>query len=627
MFAYISDYILELAFALGIALIILIAARESPAPRKIGIPKAPLSPIAPARLSSLSPLKPPSFTFQTLPTLLVYKIVEYLDCRSKYLFNSNGDTSIISRFDLFPLLSVSERWRKAALESLYDFCHLNFNQSHKIPVVASPLLPTGFPLSWTGNAHLVKHVCVESTLEKALSEGFFCAPLTKLQNEGIVFSAATSLALSLAIPTEQYPSTDDGPRPANSGVLSLNKVLAANFARSIKRLIPSATDIAVFIPSIGIAEINYTLLCNLLVSTLCQGGVKGVHVYAEEATIPISLDVQGLSGLVRICQGIGVSYTLFALLAYHNAGTLQMLGIRLDAEADWRNLVYGGTKVPAIFNSLAVLALMIGGTPYETTWTAIDNVAPFPVLYTLKVSGGYPFDDDLLFRGNGKTMKNLCLPFHALSRNVLGRFKVLSRNGDSHMNSVHIGFVGLEDNAFVAGRGDALIRQQLRRVLETSAALDISRDTPQMLALATIIATPSTHTLQHLDFGGSSICVSGMIKVIAALPGLVSLTCEVDGPDLVAGVKPTGVYLQGLCEKHYPLSKFFKVLRLSPRCSIRFEKLASVAVHIAILCPSFAFVDMPPNYRKSFSREIAWNMVNKPFDSYASSFRHLMFQD
>ncbi|KAJ1916705.1 hypothetical protein LPJ71_001916 [Coemansia sp. S17] len=562
-----------------------------------------------------------------MPMPIVYKVVEYLDGRSRprsdFKANSRGDFKHL----LLPLLSVSERWRKAALESLYDFCHLNFNQSHKIPVVASPLLPTGFPFSWMGNAHLVKHVCVESTLEKVLSEGFFCAPLTKLQNEGIVFSAATSLTLSLAIPTEQYPSTDDGPSSAIAGVLSLNQVLAANFARSIKRLVPSATDIAVFIPSIGIAEINYTLLCNLLVSTLCQGGVKGVHVYAEEATIPISLDVQGLSGLVRICQGIGVSYTLFALLAYHNAGTLQTLDIRLDAEADWHNLVYGGTKVLATFNSLAVLALMIGGTSYETTWTAIDKVAPFPVLYTLKVSGGYPFDDDLLFRGNGKTMKNLCLPFRALARNVLGRFKVLSRNGVSQMNSVHIGCFGLENNAFVAGRGDALIRQQLRRVLETSAALDISKDTPQMLVLATITATPSTHTLRHLDFGGSSICVSGVIKVIAALPGLVSLTCEVEGPDLVAGVKPTGVYLESLREKHYPLSKCFRVLRLSPRCSIRFEKLASVAVHIAILCPSFAFVDMPPHYRKAFSREIAWNMVNKPFDSYASSFRHLMFQD
>ncbi|KAJ2096373.1 hypothetical protein IW146_010380, partial [Coemansia sp. RSA 922] len=297
MFAYISDYILELAFALGIALIILIATRKSPTPRKIRIPRAPLSPISRARFPRLSALKPPPCTFQTLPMLIVYKVVEYLDGRSSprsdFKANSRGDFKHL----LLPLLSVSERWRKAALESLYDFCHLNFNQSHKIPVVASPLLPTGFPFSWMGNAHLVKHVCVESTLEKVLSEGFFCAPLTKLQNEGIVFSAATSLTLSLAIPTEQYPSIDDGPRSAIAGVLSLNQVLAANFALSIKRLVPSATDIVVFIPSIGIAEINYTLLCNLLVLTLCQGGVKGVHVYAEEATIPISLDVQGLSGL------------------------------------------------------------------------------------------------------------------------------------------------------------------------------------------------------------------------------------------------------------------------------------------------------------------------------------------
>ncbi|KAJ2105537.1 hypothetical protein GGI16_002312, partial [Coemansia sp. S142-1] len=587
MFAYISDYILELAFALGIALIILIATRESPAPRKIGIPKAPLSPISRARLSSLSPLKPPSFTFQTLPMLLVYKIVEYLDYRSKHSFNLNGDTSIANRFNLFPLLSVSERWRKAALRSLYDFCHLNFNQPRKIPVVASPRFPTGFPFSWMGNAHLVKHVCVESTLEKALSEGFFCAPLTKLQNEGIVFSAATSLALSLAIPTEQYPSTDDGPRPANAGVLSLNKVLAANFARSIRRLVPSATDIAVFIPSIGIAEINYTLLCNLLVSTLCQGGVKGVHIYAKEATIPISLSVQGLSGLVRISQEIGVSYTLFALLAYHNAGTLQMLDIRLDAEADWRNLVYGGTKVLATFNSLAVLALVIGDTPYETTWTAIDNMAPFPVLSTLRLLGGYPFDDDLLFRGNGKTMKDLCLPFRALARNVLGRFNVLSRCGVSQMNSVHIGCVRAEDNAFVAEQGDALIRQQLRRVLEISVTLSISDHTPQMLIYKTIEAAPSTHTLRHLYFGGLVFRVDGVINMVGAFTGLVSLAFMVEDRGLAAWVNPASLHLRYFRAKYYPLNKCFRVLRVMHSNGFSVEEVARIAMHIAVVCPGF----------------------------------------
>ncbi|KAJ2046690.1 hypothetical protein GGH13_009295 [Coemansia sp. S155-1] len=296
-----------------------------------------------------------------------------------------------------------------------------------------------------------------------------------------------------------------------------------------------------------------------------------------------------------------------------------MLDIRLDAEADWRNLVYGSTKVLATFNSLAVLALVIGDTPYETTWTAIDNMAPFPVLSTLRLLGGYPFDDDLLFRGNGKTMKDLCLPFRALARNVLGRFNVLSRCGVSQMNSVHIGCVRAEDNAFVAEQGDALIRQQLRRVLEISVTLSISDHTPQMLIYETIEAAPSTHTLQHLYFGGLVFRVDGVINMIGTLPGLVSLACRVEDRGLAAWVSPASLHLRYFRAKYYPLNKCFRVLRVLHLNDFSVEEVARIAMHIAVVCPGFEFVDLPPVYHREFSEEISRVMVNMPFGLLPSS--------
>ncbi|KAJ1878806.1 hypothetical protein LPJ71_010894, partial [Coemansia sp. S17] len=114
------------------------------------------------------------------------------------------------------------------------------------------------------------------------------------------------------------------------------------------------------------------------------------------------------------------------------------------------------------------------------------------------------------------------------------RFNVLSRCGVSQMNSVHIGCVRAEDNAFVAEQGDALIRQQLRRVLEISVTLSISDHTPQMLIYKTIEAAPSTHTLRHLYFGGLVFRVDGVINMVGAFTGLVSLACMVEDRGLAA---------------------------------------------------------------------------------------------
>ncbi|KAJ2750770.1 hypothetical protein GGI19_004910 [Coemansia pectinata] len=476
------------------------------------------------------------------------------------------------------------------------------------------------------NTHLVKRVYVVSTLERALSEGFFCASLTKSWKKSAVFSAATSLALNLAIPSESATSADDGPRSTIAGVLGLYKLLAVNFARSLKRLVPAVADIRVFIPSIDETQTNYKLLCNLLLSTLYQGGIKGVHVYTEQVTIPVLFDVHGLCGLTRISQGHNISCTPFAKLAYHNADTLQALDIDVGAEDDWRSLVYGGTHVPATFNSLAELILKFTDVLYETTWAAMDYVSPFPVLSTLMVDDCvYPFDDDLLFRGNGKTMKNLRIPFCVLAKNVLGGFDVFRRSGVSQMNSVRIGRVCTEDSVSIAEHGDAAIGQQVRHLLEASAALFISDNTSDMIMLATIETAPHTHFLRHLDTGGLLLHIAGVISVIAALPSLVSLACMVRDPNLAAGENAMNSLLSSP-RKHFPLSKNFRVLRVPFTANFSAEHVARVAVHIAVLCPRFAFVDILPEHRKAFGREIAWAMVNKPFKPFANYISHLMLK-
>ncbi|KAJ2682497.1 hypothetical protein IWW39_005977, partial [Coemansia spiralis] len=117
------------------------------------------------------------------------------------------------------------------------------------------------------------------------------------------------------------------------------------------------------------------------------------------------------------------------------------------------------------------LTLAISGISYSITWAAMKDAAPFPVLSKLSVSGGYPFDDDLLFRGNGGTMMGLRIPFSAVARNALGRFGVLKHGGVTQMTKVSIDEVTSLDKEFLAGRTDVPIKQQVHGILEVARSL------------------------------------------------------------------------------------------------------------------------------------------------------------
>ncbi|KAJ2489210.1 hypothetical protein IWW37_004191 [Coemansia sp. RSA 2050] len=85
--------------------------------------------------------------FQTLPMLIVEKVVEYLEGRARNSFDTKFDISI-SKYNrekvVHQLLWVSERWRVAALSVLCDNCVIHFNNSSKGFDVKYPALPGDF---------------------------------------------------------------------------------------------------------------------------------------------------------------------------------------------------------------------------------------------------------------------------------------------------------------------------------------------------------------------------------------------------------------------------------------------------------------------------------------------------
>ncbi|KAJ2741381.1 hypothetical protein GGI19_006961, partial [Coemansia pectinata] len=272
------------------------------------------------------------------------------------------------------------------------------------------------------------------------------------------------------------------------------------------------------------------------------------------------LKLRSVSGLTTITQGADTSCVPFAQLAYLNANTLKELNIRPADEIDWRTIIYGDTKTPAVYSSLTKFLLGIPENPYRTIWAAIEDAVSFPALLELDVLGDYPFNDDLLFRGNGGTLQKLTIPFRALARNALGRFNVFSRSGVTRMNSVDIDAVDNMDEDLIVGQAGACIAQQIHNILEATKILFLWSDTDDEHMLNAIKTAPNTAVLQELELYYLPLGADDMLSIISALPSLVTLTCEIDGSVRDFEALPASEHLTALREKYRPLNSNFRRL-------------------------------------------------------------------
>ncbi|KAJ2070242.1 hypothetical protein GGH13_004164 [Coemansia sp. S155-1] len=558
--------------------------------------------------------------FQTLPMLIVHKVIEYLEGRRKNFFSPdiaehNGKKSI-----LVPLLLVSERWRSAALESICDNCEISFDYARRAVEVNTPALPASFSYPGFRRARLVKRAVVTVNLWRDMCDGTFCKTISEMQYEGVLFPSARVIVIVLK-------QADNARYGYNySGQTSQEQVV--NLARSLLQLVPAATDVVVRFISTNTTEPAHMQLYKTLVSEFYQGRVDTIRVDSELSGTPLVLSLSSATGLTSIAHGPNVACASFASLAYLNAKTLQTIRISIAMEADWRGLIYGGTTTSAVFINLVELYLVITDVTYQTTWAAIEDIAPFPALLVLSVDGGYPFDDDLLFRGNGATMESLHIPFSAIARNGLGRFNVLKRSGVTKMSCISTGYVTDLDKSFLVENPDAPIARQVRQMLELATRLKYATDTAGVTILHSICAAPNTAVLQHLEFGQLWFSADNLIKLLVALPSLVSLSCGIHKLEAELEAIPVSERPSHLCDQYYPLSRNFRMLRVAYSVvNTTTEDIAYAAMLIAILCPNFVQVDLPLKQRRDFGREIAWAMVNSTFKPYADSISRLIYQE
>ncbi|KAJ2681374.1 hypothetical protein IWW39_006355, partial [Coemansia spiralis] len=323
--------------------------------------------------------------------------------------------------------------------------------------------------------------------------------------------------------------------------------------------------------------------------------------------------------------GLGQVCAPFARIAYLNASTLKELVIRPATNVEWLTMIYGDSKVPVVYTSLTSLILQLHIASRSVKWAKDEDAAPFPALAQLSIYGVYPFEDDLIYRGNGGSLKALRVPFDIVSRNILGSFDVFKRSGVTRMSVIELEAVTDVDNMLVAGRGNTIIKRQMDCMLQAVTQLRLVNDTSDMQLLKAIKTAPHSAVLEHLTFHNLPLDTDNIIEIISALPSLVSLNCELKRSARSVKALPANRQPSVLHERHYPLSSNFRELAtITDEGDASTKQIAVVAMQLAVLCPKFTFVDMSPGVRKVFRREIAWAMVKQPFKPYADSLRRLV---
>ncbi|KAJ2382964.1 hypothetical protein H4S02_005510 [Coemansia sp. RSA 2611] len=130
----------------------------------------------------------------------------------------------------------------------------------------------------------------------------------------------------------------------------------------------------------------------------------------------------------------------------------------------------------------------------------------------------------------------------------------------------------------------------------------------------------------RLEFGRQFYSADDIIKVLAALPSLVHLSCGIRELQAEILAIPVSERPSGLRQKYYLLSKNFRTLSVAyPKDGVLTEDVAYAAMLIAVLCPNFAQVNLPTEQRRNFGCEIAKIYVDCAFKPYADAVRRLIY--
>ncbi|KAJ2870685.1 hypothetical protein GGH93_005388 [Coemansia aciculifera] len=426
---------------------------------------------------------------------------------------------------------------------------------------------------------------------------------------------------------EYYDWLDEKRREIEEEDLEVAPTVKGNineFVCRIKQMVPTLREIEV---EYGLDELEQDPGNNFfdtLLEPLLRLAPRIVHrTLGDKVSVKVPMD--DISNLV--CIDMDVYYMApIAQLARRNAATLEHLCIKTgySQRGSVFDLIKDADGDYVCYPRLRVLKLekCSDSSPYRCP--VYTSVVPFPILRILSLEGRYPFDDDVLFRGNAATLESLVLKTKHDDIARLIEFGVFTPTSHPKLQCVSIFYEKGYKRSQLPLYTDYL--HVLLSIAPNVAvrSFPLGESWPDITSMVSLFS--DYPNIQVLDLSDMFLPLWDTIALIKSLPLLSDLHSMTPYTiQLPANIKEKELPAYVL-SKYAPMGQRFRCWHIS-KTSGPVTTIARCVLLLALICPNFDYC-VPPEkefseYMDELERTINWDA----FKDYAPRLQRFLFSN
>ncbi|KAI8320009.1 hypothetical protein GQ54DRAFT_10561 [Martensiomyces pterosporus] len=337
--------------------------------------------------------KCPSQLAQDLPPRILKRIAFYtsnFDPSTRCLGEGEEASHAVTK-DFLPLLSVCQGWRSVAKPIFYHSFSLTISADSTEIEATEDLTHSINDVIQSGAESLAR--CVTITIPyTGVLNGKIPALLSSDYYQNAVFPEVAQLRFNLY---SGYNITDDETADYS--------FYTECFCTHIHGLFPNARDYQFKVYPFASAYDSE------MIGGILMGLTQGTRTfeYIHSSSLVDICGLTQLTNLTHICFQTDVSSEDCIEMVRMSAGTLESAELQhVNIAGSWVDLVQDQQGNPIVYRCLRALSIHVDEHSLCGELAAPEGT-PFPSLTHLSCTGGYPFANDVLFRGNHATLQSL----------------------------------------------------------------------------------------------------------------------------------------------------------------------------------------------------------------------------
>ncbi|KAJ1961219.1 hypothetical protein GGI12_003372 [Dipsacomyces acuminosporus] len=553
---------------------------------------------------------------QRLPIEVLEEIVYHATGLKKFRRAKNSDYDCNLCLELMPFLGVCSQWRLAAMSIFYMSMYLTTDEEVVNMYRSHRFLHSIDDIIASKAERFVRHVDIQISLASILS-GKMLTLLSLSRYASAAFPSVFHLTFRVY-----------GGGTTPRGEESQLRDNAVRGCERIKELFPSTRSIYCSTKNIGSQQ--YLHIMGDAVACLTRIQLAAFSYAGRESHIRPQ-ELSHLANLTHVVLYDQYKHRDIIELVRQNSSTLvnaKLTGIDVGSFVD---LIKGTGCSTIAYPRLRKLYVSAIDTGFFDTRVSLDGV-PFPALTHLDCAWEYPFNNDILFRGNNETLESLRFFASAAIARIITKSNLFKQG--RYPNLGRMTLIAEDDPSW----DNELERKFARIPFEIGpqmkvVSLEFRGSDNDSVIMGAIRNSISPQSIRFLSMEYFRLTVSEAVEVLEKLPNLrhVCLSLfeekDLDYTDQRPPPPSPGLsLLPKLHSEHFPASEHLRSIRFESRTRPVSRQAVADILMIASLAPNLQYITgfwLSLLDGKRFVREVASDPALAPYAGHLRSLKYL----